>query len=290
MIRRAARIAAACLAGTLLAGGPGAAELAPDASLRPVARGQVVRGMVLPAEIFVQRDIAHEVALQALSAARDPGRAETLGVTRRLPDPDTAPRVALRPHLRPATVVQQGRRVAALRQQGAVCGDLALQGVAIGRVPSDTSGCGVDQAVRLQSVSGVALSTHAVMDCGTAQALKSWVEGGLRPAVKRYGGGVRELRVVAHYACRPRNNRKGARISEHGKGRAVDIAAIELNDGKELVVLDDWSNGREGRILKAAHASACGPFGTVLGPEANALHRDHFHFDTARYRSGSYCR
>ena len=97
------------------------------------------------------------------------------------------------------------------------------------------------------------------MDCGTAQALKSWVERGLRPAVKRYGGGVRELRVVAHYACRPRNNRKGARISEHGKGRAVDIAAIELNDGKELVVLGDWSNGREGRILKAAHASACGP-------------------------------
>ena len=135
MIRRAARIAAACLAGTLLAGGPGAAELAPDASLRPVARGQVVRGMVLPAEIFVQRDIAHEVALQALSAARDPERAETLGVTRRLPDPDTAPRVALRPHLRPATVVQQGRRAAALRQQGAVCGDLALQGWPSGASP-----------------------------------------------------------------------------------------------------------------------------------------------------------
>jgi hypothetical protein len=28
----------------------------------------------------------------------------------------------------------------------------------------------------------------------------------------------------------------------------------------------------------------------VLGPNANSFHRDHFHFDTARYRSGSYCR
>jgi len=36
--------------------------------------------------------------------------------------------------------------------------------------------------------------------------------------------------------------------------------------------------------------AACGPFGTVLGPESNRFHRDHFHFDTARYRSGSYCR
>ncbi|MGI3165217.1 extensin family protein [Pseudooceanicola sp. 200-1SW] len=287
---RPARIAIACLAGTLLAVSAGAQTLAPGASLRPVARGQMVKGVILPAEVFVQRDIAHEVALQALAAARDPNRAETLGVTRRLPDRPTAPLRALRPHLRPATVVQQGRRVAAMRQQGAVCGDPALQGVAIGAVASDTAGCGVGQAIRLQSVSGVALSTHAVMDCTTAQALKTWVDGGLRPAVKRYGGGVRELRVVAHYACRPRNNRKGARISEHGKGRAIDIAAIRLQDGKDLVVLDDWSNGREGRILHQAHASACGPFGTVLGPEANALHRDHFHFDTARYRNGSYCR
>jgi len=28
----------------------------------------------------------------------------------------------------------------------------------------------------------------------------------------------------------------------------------------------------------------------VLGPEAARYHQDHFHFDTARYRSGSYCR
>jgi hypothetical protein len=38
------------------------------------------------------------------------------------------------------------------------------------------------------------------------------------------------------------------------------------------------------------HKAACGPFGTVLGPNSNRFHQDHFHFDTARYRSGSYCR
>ena len=45
-----------------------------------------------------------------------------------------------------------------------------------------------------------------------------------------------------------------------------------------------------GKALKKMHKIACGPFGTVLGPNANRFHRDHFHFDTARYRSGSYCK
>jgi len=44
------------------------------------------------------------------------------------------------------------------------------------------------------------------------------------------------------------------------------------------------------RILREMHSTACGPFGTVLGPEANRFHRENFHFDTARYRSGRYCR
>ncbi|QPM92067.1 extensin-like domain-containing protein [Pseudooceanicola algae] len=291
----------------------------PEQSLRPVAPGQLVGETVLPAELFLQtRSAAGSVApgtdapvadvpepaisvpegpasvvssaLPATSArASNPG---ALGVTAVLPEPPSPMTVARtpRPRTRPAEVSQTARAAVATRRSGAVCSDLAIQGVAIGRVSASHSGCGIDQAVRVSSVSGVGLSTHAVMDCGTARALKSWIDRGLKPAVGSYGGGVRQLQVVAHYACRPRNNQKGARISEHGKGRAVDIAAVKLADGKELNVLQDWQNGREGRILHQVHDAACGPFGTVLGPEANALHRNHFHFDTARYRNGSYCR
>ncbi len=46
---------------------------------------------------------------------------------------------------------------------------------------------------------------------------------------------------------------------------------------------------REARFLRAIHKAACGPFGTVLGPEANALHRDHFHLDLAPRKHASYC-
>lgn len=43
------------------------------------------------------------------------------------------------------------------------------------------------------------------------------------------------------------------------------------------------------RFLKTIHESACGIFGTVLGPEANEAHRDHFHFDLAYRRRRAFC-
>lgn len=196
----------------------------------------------------------------------------------------------LRPQSRPNSEKRQTRKERRLARKGAICGDVAIQGVEVGRVPGRIRGCGVDDAVKVRSVSGVALSQQSVMDCGTARALKTWIDRGVVPAVGKRGGGVVQLRVAAHYACRTRNNRKGARISEHGKGRAIDISAITLADGNEISVLKHWGRGKNGRILKKMHRAACGPFGTVLGPNSDRFHRDHFHFDTARYRSGSYCR
>ncbi len=43
-------------------------------------------------------------------------------------------------------------------------------------------------------------------------------------------------------------------------------------------------------FLKGAHHTACKIFGTVLGPEANDAHRDHFHVDMAPRRYRNYCR
>jgi hypothetical protein len=41
----------------------------------------------------------------------------------------------------------------------------------------------------------------------------------------------------------------------------------------------------EAEFVKRLHRDACGVFGTVLGPEANEAHRDHFHLDV-RERTG----
>ncbi|SDP13770.1 Uncharacterized conserved protein [Filomicrobium insigne] len=49
-------------------------------------------------------------------------------------------------------------------------------------------------------------------------------------------------------------------------------------------------NTRYARFLRDAHTSACAIFGTVLGPEANRAHSNHFHVDMAERDHGNYCR
>ncbi len=199
-------------------------------------------------------------------------------------------RKALRPTLRPGAIVRKAMAQRQDEARGAICGDPRLQGKRIGFVPGRISGCGIDDAVRLRSVNGIALSQQATIDCVTARTLKRWVDTALAPAVGSRGGGVAQINVAAHYACRGRNNQRGAKISEHGKGRAIDISGIRLRDGTEITVLDGWNSRRDGPLLKKLHRAACGPFGTVLGPGSDGFHEDHFHFDTARHRNGSYCR
>ncbi len=170
-----------------------------------------------------------------------------------------------------------------------VCGDIDLQGEEVGTIPARLPGCGAQDAVRLRSVKGVSLRPPAVMTCDTARALGKWVDGPLQRAFRRQGP-VREIRVASGYACRTRNNRPGAKISEHGKGRAIDLAAFTMADGTVITVKEGWNGPRKTRkALRKAYGAACGTFGTTLGPDADAYHRDHFHFDTAGYRGGPYC-
>ncbi len=197
---------------------------------------------------------------------------------------------SLRPLFRTKKVAREGSAKQALQRKGAVCGDSAIQGEVVGRVTGQIAGCMIEDAVRVRAVSGIGLSQRAVMDCGTAKALKSWLEDTAKPALSKSGGGLNTLRVAAHYACRTRNNQKGAKLSEHSKGRAIDISAFRLNDGTDITVLQHWNTQRYAGAMRKMHKGACGPFGTVLGPNANRYHLDHFHFDTARYRSGTYCK
>jgi hypothetical protein len=48
-------------------------------------------------------------------------------------------------------------------------------------------------------------------------------------------------------------------------------------------------DARRSTFLRQAHDTACRVFGTVLGPEANNAHRNHFHVDMAERTTGSFC-
>ncbi|MBC56337.1 MAG: hypothetical protein CL814_05315 [Confluentimicrobium sp.] len=286
-MRRGAALAAMLLA--LLAGE--AAPAAPDHSPLPRPR-PVLMPRLLP--VFAPPDDAVRPRLRP--ATRTAARSAPV----RMSGAASASLAGMRslwPRLRPSGLVRPAAAAVrapaapvATSSAGAVCGDRGIIGVRLAPIEGRLAGCGIDRPVRITSVDGVMLNRPATMDCETAKALKSWVKKGVKPHVKRLGGGVAKLEVASGYACRTRNNQPGAKVSEHGRGKAVDISAITLANGASLNVQSGWGNGAEGTLLTRMHKSACGPFGTVLGPESDHFHKDHFHLDTADHRSGPYCR
>ena len=244
----------------------------------PRARALPVAAVAAPVAAMTHRPKLRPPSAQVTSAAARPASL-----------PFLSPERSLSPLARPKDLEEKVFFKKLKRRKGSVCGDIDIQGEAVGRVKGKLRGCGAEDAVRVREVAGIRLSQQAVMTCDTARALKTWVERGVKPAFRRRGPVV-EMRVAAHYVCRTRNHKSGAKISEHGKGRAIDISAFVMKDGEVITVLDGWGQGTTLKPLRQVWKAACGPFGTVLGPESDRYHRDHFHVDTARYRGGPYCR
>ena len=278
----------ACLAGLLVTA---ADANAPGTSPRPEARPFVGRAAEIDRAVT-----AAILGVRPATVPVDEGTGSAAVSLRRVTG--TTPRVSPRPELRPENL----RRRSVVRASGMVavrpkltgetqllCGAEDIVGERIAPIQGRIAGCGVEDPVRVRAVAGVALSQPSVMDCRTAMSLRFWVQSAVKPVLAKKGGGVTQLRVASHYSCRTRNNQRGAKISEHGKGRAIDISGFRLANGQEISVLRGWTDNN-GATLRKLHGAACGPFGTVLGPNADRFHRDHFHFDTARYRSGTYCR
>ncbi len=269
-MRRAAALA------VLLACALPALAGAPDRSPRPQMR--VAASAPNPVGAVLAAVLAAPAPAPAEIPSAIPAAASPLG-----------PAISLRPAPRPDGVEVQAMAKRRKQIKGSVCGDVDIQGETVGRVPGKIAACGIEDAVRVRSVSGVTLSPEALINCPTVKALKSWVENGAKPAFRRRGPLV-EMTVAASYTCRTRNNQAGARVSEHGKGNAIDISGFKMRDGELVTVLDGWGRGTTLKPLRSAWKAACGPFGTVLGPGSDGYHRDHIHLDTAGYRSGPYCR
>jgi hypothetical protein len=64
--------------------------------------------------------------------------------------------------------------------------------------------------------------------------------------------------------------------SHVGGPKTADTPDPETASGKAL-------------FLHAAHRAACSIFSTVLGPEANKAHKNHFHLDMATRKNGNFC-
>lgn len=270
----------AAMAASLI-GSDMAQALSPDTSPRPQMR---------PVETAEVTRTAFVATTTRLRPVARPASEQAMQATARILESITpGPAVSLRPAERPKGLEQKVFFKKRKLRKTSVCGNIDIQGEKVGKVPGKLRGCGVSDAVQVKSVGGVLLSRPSVMTCETAEALNRWVQRGVMPAFKPMGR-VARLEVAAHYSCRTRNNKRGAKISEHGKGKAIDVSGFTLDTGRTITVAGGWRQGQSRKALLRAWRAACGPFSTVLGPNADRYHQDHFHMDTARHRGGNYCR
>ena len=131
----------------------------------------------------------------------------------------------------------------------------------------------------------VQMKPAALLRCPMVPAVDYWVREVVMPAARRYlGTDVVEIKVASSYSCRPINHVDGARLSEHGHANALDVSSFVLRDGQVVRVEGGWHGSYAHRaFLRSVHAGACRVFTTVLGPNYDYQHRNHFHLDLARH-------
>lgn len=127
----------------------------------------------------------------------------------------------------------------------------------------------------------IALSSPVTTNCAMAGALADWAGEVDAYANAALDSPIATLNTGTSMMCRNRNGGHEGFVSEHGFANALDLVGFTLVDGRSIAVEADWlpASAPEGRLLRQAHGAACGRFTTVLGPEANAEHEDHLHFD-----------
>mgnify|MGYP001183721590 CR=1 FL=1 len=182
-------------------------------------------------------------------------------------------------------------RLAALKRDANLCQAVLaaplVQSSAIADEPIK-NGCGWKNAVRLNHAGGARLTTDKIT-CEMAAALTMWLEHIVQPAAERhFSKQVTNVKHMGTYACR---NIAGSKFwkdfrSQHATASAIDIDSFTLSDGQAVSVLRNWKGDTpEARFLRDVHRGACRYFRVAIGPDFNAAHANHFHFDRGALKS-----
>lgn len=181
-----------------------------------------------------------------------------------------------------------GRKLADLADEGGRCEALMTEaGIRFVRLPPRAGPqCGYRHAVRFARGGAREIAFRPAdlgTNCAVAAGLALWEWHVVQPAARRHFG--REIAGIDHfgsYSCRRVYGRQEGMWSEHASANAVDIAGFTLDGGTRISVVRDWEDdGPRGRFLREVRDGACDLFATVLSPDYNAAHRDHFHLDQA---------
>ncbi|WP_208948361.1 extensin-like domain-containing protein [Segnochrobactrum spirostomi] len=175
------------------------------------------------------------------------------------------------------------------------CAALVRRGLAEMKFDPDlpkAGACGVTEATKLSAFRApdghvVTLDPPAEVRCEVAVAVVNWMRDDMSGAVAKLGAPLQSVKIADSYSCRPRNRVRGAKLSEHAKGGAVDVSGFVLADGRTFTT--------KGHDLPMAFRvtmrdTACARFMTVLGPGSDGYHENHIHVDLEhRTRVSTYC-
>jgi hypothetical protein len=151
--------------------------------------------------------------------------------------------------------------------------------------------CGAEQAVvYLGGPADIRYNAAPTLTCRMALALSKFEHVAQEEASAVLGTSIARFSHIGTYSCR-----KMARfdwVSEHSYANAIDIQTITLKSGRRLTVekhfgqLSATTLSKESEFLRRVAHRAYDEelFSVVLTPFWDKLHRDHFHFDLARYR------
>ncbi len=112
---------------------------------------------------------------------------------------------------------------------------------------------------------------------------------------------------LAKAGSKPQHNFNAVTVFNQGEGesinldlRPVSVAASKAASARRERLLKRKHRRKTGKVrstrqqrlqrfMRQAHVKGCKRFGTMLGPEANKAHEDHFHVDMAKRKYGNYC-
>jgi hypothetical protein len=152
--------------------------------------------------------------------------------------------------------------------------------------------CGNDQVVAYRSgPEQIRYGSKLLLSCGMALAMAHFETVLNAEAVRQFSQPVVRISHLGTYNCR-----KMARypdwVSEHSYANAIDIESFTLKNGRKISVLASFGKqARESRRAEAEFLDRLSHrlfdedvFSGVITPAFDALHRNHFHLDLARYR------
>ncbi|EIM29521.1 extensin-like domain-containing protein [Microvirga lotononidis] len=155
------------------------------------------------------------------------------------------------------------------------------------RPPVQENNCRIENPVLVSALpNGVAVVPASLMGCPVAESMTRWMNDVVAPEAERqFQSAPTKVLIGTSYQCRDQRN--GAKLSEHAFGNGLDVMGFEFAKRPALTVGSHEENSPEATFQSAIRKAACPIFNTVLGPGSDADHGNHLHLDL-RQRKGDY--